>query len=302
MDEDSRVAAIGRFAHRLYVSIRDQSIAEQETLGKDEPPIHVMLTNSGLDKQLYIEQPEHRRLQNRLDGERYNVFKYMLEKTHVLVVMGDPRLDELKRYTYVCFNADEGPLGPWSHEVGGKQWRGEQAEAWLYEAYLRTKTNAETPRVILVSAYPEPPYHRVRAPELPEILIEPLQIPARETVVLLPRKTRTFDPVHPSWPNGVSWIPGVLACVEYQRFRLCGIGVEKAWYHGRNPKNSIRDLWMIENCADIVVAFHNGESASAKANFDAAAHRGIPAILVTFDDPKRADSRRVESANISTPE
>ena len=129
-------------------------------------------------------------------------------------------LDALKRCTCVCFNADEGSPGPWSHEVNGKQWRGEQAEAWLYEDYLRTKTNAETPRVVLVSTYPDPPYHRVCASELPEILIKPLQIPSSKTAVPLPRKTRTFDPVHPSWPNGVNWLPGVLACVECEKFRI----------------------------------------------------------------------------------
>jgi hypothetical protein len=297
--QEVRASKINQLHQEIVTMLMEQSFDKNLTVFDDlHHPLQIFLTNSGLDCELYNSDPNYRAIVNSLDHDRLQLVEKMLAIANMVLVMGDPRLDKSDRYMFVPYNDDEGPSGPWVHQVDDTLWRAEQAEAWLYPVCLDyfQQRNTETTRLIFVSAYPDPPYHRVhKLKELPEGLVTPLQTPKQIETIEMPRRSRSFDPQHPKWPSGVTWLPGKLAHVEYEvPIEVYGVGVAAKQHIERiNPRYSIRDLWMIENCADIAIAFHDGESSSTHWNYEAATKRDVPSILVTFDKPTDMDSRRL---------
>lgn len=298
---EDRLSRVNQLHQDIALMLTEQSFDVELTVPDDiQPPIHVFLTNSGINRELYScrSGSGYRAVTNSLDHDRLQLTQKILAIENMVLVMGDPRLDESGYYLFTRHIKDEGPAGPWLHGIEDDLWRAEQAEAWLYPVCLRyfQQRNMESTRLIFVSAYPDPPYHRVhRLKELPEDLVSPLQNPTSVEALELPRKSCSFEPSHPKWPNGVTWIPGKLAHVKYEvPIEVYGVGFSAKHHVDRiNPRHSIRDLWMIENCADIGIAFHDGMSSSTRWNYSAAVQRGIPSILVTFDKPTSVASRRV---------
>lgn len=261
----------------------------------DDRPFLILLTNSGIERELYERKPGHRIIQNSLDCDRLGLIKVLLRSASATLVIGDPRADKERWIRHVSYQSDEGHSGPWVFDYNGRFFRAQQAEVWLFRFYLdqARRSGSAMPGLVLVSARTEPPYHRVLTPpELSKALSDPLKVSKIE----LPCKWRTFDPPHPKWPGSISWAPSSIVRATYRLgITLYGLGQSDVYASGSNsPRNSIRDLWAIENCADMVIALHNGRSLSTKWNYEAARSRGVPSILVSFDNAADPKTRRVE--------
>jgi len=295
MDPNERISKI-RQLHEELTKMFSKELFDKELklLNNLDVALQVFITNSDVNYELYMSR-EGRIIQNSLDHDRLQLLELLLKQPNIVLVMGDPRLDEEQWYKYVPYNQDEGKQGPWAHKLEGSLWRAQQAEVWLYREYLKhmqdlQKKGMKTTRLILVSAYPDFPYHRVH---MPEDLAKPLQRPTCVQTIELPKKSLVFEPPHPKWPSGLVWVPNKLTRAVYDiPITVYGLGYEKKWHvEPSQPRNSIRDLWMIENCADVTIAFHNGKPGSAEWNYKASVKRDIPSILVTFDSPSDPHSR-----------
>lgn len=255
----------------------------------------VFLTNSSLSRDRYKQSQGHRRVQHLLDRIRCRLWDTLLADPRVLVVMGDPRLNHNRFHRFQNFNPDEGEIGPWCFQERDSFWRSEQAEAFLYRRYRQMNTQAH---LILVSAQSNAPYHRVKFPT--EIA---LRDPISVSTVRLVGNTKCFPRPHPKWPAGVCWRPTVLSEVQY----ACGItvyGVGSEAIHEATspaPRNSIRDVWAIENCCDVLISLHNGISTSARWNFRVAEALRKAAVKISFADPDDPESLTFDSTHDGAP-
>lgn len=301
MDTIQRSARVTRIHHALYARLGHHTntldLSFLEHTEGDEPAVYVFLTNSGIDAELYKNSPGHRQIQNSLDKDRLEVLDVLMDAPGLVLVFGDPRLEGERYYKFVDYLNDENSSGlsdpPWVFMDSSRRWRAEQAEAWMYSHYLRRIGNAIA-RLLMVSSRTQPPYHRVSSPE---DLATPLRSPHSVQVIDVPKRSQSLRPVHPKWSGGLLWWPRQVARVVYKVSRreivVYGVNCGHNRDGGPNPRNTLRDLWAIENCADILLGFHNGQSLSTYWNYLAATQRGVRSVLVTFRDPEDPASRCV---------